>query len=453
MNPYERPESIPGYSALRGIRDIRPDSIAQELGLEPGDEVLAINGDPIGDVIDYQYHVGGSELSLHIRHRGGEEIIYDIEKDLGEDLGLIFEDPLLDRERTCKNKCLFCFIDQMPPGMRESLYIKDDDSRLSFLQGNYITLTNVSEEDFQRMVDYKLSPINVSVHTTNPELRRGLLKHPNSGKILEQMTRLAEAGITMNAQIVAVPGINDGKELVRTLEELSQLYPQVASVAIVPVGLTKYRDHLPELSPFDETTSAELIDLVEAFAATMMEAHGTHFAYPSDEFYLMADRPLPPEEFYDGYPQYENGVGLLRSFAQEFFPALEKEGPLEGVGLTEITLATGAYAAELFEKVAEAVGQKWPQIHITVRTIENEFFGTMVKVAGLITGKDLLAQLKGHGASDIIIPRVMLRHDKLITLDDYSLEDLEDQLEVSVTPMENDGEVFLKQLKEVIHGG
>ncbi|MDY3118023.1 MAG: DUF512 domain-containing protein [Peptoniphilus sp.] len=443
MNPYEI-DIV--HKELNTILSVDKGSIGEELEIESGDRLVAINDREIRDVIDYRYESANEYITLTVEKKDGELILFDIEKDVEEPIGLNFVTPLLDRQKTCSNRCLFCFIDQMPPNMRDSLYIKDDDSRLSFLQGNYVTLTNIKEEDFDRMIAYGLSPINVSVHTTNPTLRVKLLKNPSAGKIMEDMKRLADAGIVMNAQIVLLPGINDGDELRRTLNDLASLMPQVASVAMVPVGLSKYRVHLPKLSPYTKEQARDVIAIAEAFGEEMANKCGRHWVYASDEFYLIAGKNIPEAAFYDGYPQYENGVGLMRSFYEEFQEALRvADGNYKG----RVTLATGEYAAPLFASIARMVENKFPGLVLQVVAIKNDFFGDTVKVAGLLTAEDVIRQLKGKIHDVIMLPMSMFRSDCTITLDDVTVEDLEKELGARIITVSNNGAEFLQKLLEV----
>ena len=306
------------------IEDIVIGSIAEELEIEPGDILLSINGTKIKDVIDYKYLISDDLLEVEIGKKNGEIWELEIEKDYNEDLGIIFTNPLIDKAKTCKNKCMFCFIDQLPPNMRDTLYFKDDDSRLSFLQGNFITLTNMSEDDIERIIKYRLSPINVSVHTTNPELRVKMLNNKNAGKVYEILKRFHEASLEVNCQIVLVPGVNDGKELVRTIDDLSSLYPTIESVAVVPVGVTKYREHLAKLKTYDKESSTKLLEDILIIQEKFLAKMESRFIFPSDEFYCLADMELPSYEDYEGFPQYENGVGLMKSFEYEVEEELEK---------------------------------------------------------------------------------------------------------------------------------
>lgn len=448
MNPYEI-EVIHGQ--LNTISQVFDNSLAQEVGLEVGDQILSINGTKILDIIDYRYNISESYIELLIQKSNGELWELEIEKDLDEDLGISFVDPLLDRQKTCSNNCIFCFIDQMPKGMRESLYIKDDDSRLSFLQGNYITLTNLKDDDIDRIIQYKLSPINVSVHTTNPSLRIQMLKNKFAGKILNDLKKLTDNKIEINAQIVAIPGINDGFELEKTLEDLYQLGNSIHSVAVVPVGITKYRTNLNHLNIYDKKSANKLIELVENFGKKVKRTRTKNWVYASDEFYLIAERELPNEEYYDGYPQYENGVGLLRSFYEEavYFIEQIKENQESG----SVTIATGEYAYSLLKVIIYKLNQKLPNFKISLYKIVNDFFGDTVKVAGLLTGRDIIEQLKGLCYDDIMLPRVMFRQDKLITLDDLSIENIEEELNCRIIPCENDGQIFIEKIMEVgLHG-
>ncbi len=451
MNPYELK---PIYGKLNTIAKVDPDSIAEELGIEAGDMLLEINGNQVRDVIDYRYHIGDENILLTIEKRDGELWEFDIEKEFGEDLGLHFEQPLLDRQKTCSNACTFCFIDQMPPNMRDTLYIKDDDSRLSFLQGNYITLTNMSREDFQRMIDYRLSPVNVSIHTSNPELRISMLKNKRASEVLDSLRELTSAGIDINGQIVLIPGVNDGSELDQTLKDLDALRPHMHSVAIVPVGLTKYRDGLAPLNCFTKDEAREVIKQVEAFSNQSRSTTGEGFAYLSDEFYLIAEQEVPEEAYYDGYPQFENGVGLIRSFKNEAQGAIhelvDKDLKLNPINLG---IVTGEYASPMIKEIADQLMREFPALHLTVYTVKNNFFGEDVKVTGLLTGTDLIDKLKSHGETAIMVPRTMFRSDELITLDDYYLDELEDKLKTKIIPVANQGKLFVGTIiKEAMNG-
>ena len=408
-----------------------------------GDALVAINGHEIEDVLDYRYWSYESRLALTVRRPDGSEHVVKVKKDEGEDLGLDFEEYLMDRPWGCSNRCVFCFVDQLPSGMRKSLYFKDDDARLSFLTGSYITLTNLSEREFERICALRISPINVSVHATNPELRARLMGNPRAADIMTPLRRLAKAGIEVNCQVVCCPGWNDGEELSRTMRELSELYPGVYSVSIVPVGLTKHRENLPSLTPFDAASAAETIDRVESFAAECLEAHGSRIFWCSDELYLKAGREIPSDEYYEEYSQLENGVGLIRLLETEFMDALEDVTPDAGRP-AGFTIATGVSAAPLLNKLLLTAQGKCAKINGSVCAIVNDFFGHTIDVAGLITGGDLIAQLRGKELGErVLIPAKMLRHGEGVFLDDVTLEEAGAALGVPVVPIGGSGRELL----------
>ncbi|GKH48266.1 MULTISPECIES: DUF512 domain-containing protein [Anaerotruncus] len=420
------------------IQTVAPGSHAARAGVRPGDTLLTIGGRPINDVLDYRFYMTDRQLELSLL-RGGAPYSVRIKKAEYDDIGLDFETYLMDKQHSCKNKCVFCFIDQMPPGMRESLYFKDDDSRLSFLFGNYITLTNLTDADIDRIIEMHISPVNVSVHTTDPALRVAMMKNPNAAGSLRYIERLAKAGIRINTQLVLCPGWNDGEALAKTLADLGKLYPGVQSVACVPVGLTKYREGLAELRSFTAAEAGDTIDRVEAFQQRMLEEHGERVAYPSDEFFLLAGRPIPAAGYYGEFAQLENGVGLLSLLEDEFSDAFsddDGEGAAEGA----FTVATGKAACPLISSLARRVMDRYPGIDIRVRAIENRFFGEKITVAGLVTGVDLAEQLGGEALGDrLLLPSAMLRHERDKFLDDMTLEALEEALGVPVLPVDNDG--------------
>lgn len=424
------------------IKDIEAGSIAQELELAPGDELISINGKEINDVLDYHYLIKDEYLTVVIRKPDGEEWELEIEKDYDEDLGIIFDEGLMDEYRSCRNKCIFCFIDQMPPGMRDTLYFKDDDARLSFLQGNYITLTNISDEELERIIFYKLSPINISIHTTNEELRCRMLNNRFAGAALSKMKRLKEAGIQMNGQIVLCKGYNDGEELDKTLHDLAAFIPELVSVSVVPVGLTRFREGLAELEPFTSEDSIQVLSQIHRWQSIFLEHYGTRLVYASDEWYLKAGLELPDEESYEGYPQIENGVGLVRSLQSEFDDAYnEIEGDDRSISLS---LATGVLAAPVILRLIEKLNIKFPNVKVKVYTIINNYFGPQITVAGLITGRDLVEQLKGKELGDaLLIPDVMLRSDEDILLDDMTVSELEGALQTKVRIVQSDGKSLI----------
>ena len=421
------------------ISRVLPDSIAEELGLEPGDRLVSVNGQPVEDVFDYRYLMNEELVVLLVEKPDGEEWELEVEKEYEEDLGIEFENGgLMDDYRSCSNKCMFCFIDQMPPGMRETLYFKDDDSRLSFLQGNYVTLTNMSEKDIERVIRYHLEPINISFQAMNPELRCKMLHNRFAGKALDKVDMLYNAGITMNGQIVLCKGVNDGDELEYSLEKLSAYAPVLQSVSVVPVGLTKYRKGLYPLEPFNKEDAEKVLGQIERWQKIMMEKYGNHFIHASDEWYILADRELPCEDEYDGYLQLENGVGMLRLLETEVKETLE--------GLSgddrKVTgrIATGKLAAPFIVRYIKEIQKKYPNVQISVTTIENRFFGEKITVSGLITGQDLKEQLSGLDLGEkLLIPCSMLKGDEEIFLDDMTLEELSEALNTEIVIVDTGG--------------
>lgn len=408
-----------------------------------GDQLIAINGNRIQDVLDYMYYSYEPRLTIDLKNTNGEEYSIEIEKETGADLGLEFEDYLMDCAMECTNNCAFCFVDQMPPGMRKSLYFKDDDARMSFLTGSYITLTNLSDRELQRICDLKISPVNVSVHATNPQLRAEMMGNPVAAEIMERMKKLSDAGITMNCQIVCCPGYNDGAELLNSIHDLAALYPAVNSVAVVPVGLTKYRSGLEPLKPFDRETAAATIDLVEQFAAQCQAFYGERIVYCSDEFYILAERELPDDDYYGEYAQLDNGVGMLRLLKVEFETALKMVEPDEGDGVA-FTITTGEAAAPYLEKLLMTAMEKCANIKGQVYAIRNDFFGHQINVAGLVTAQDMIRQLKDKPLGDrLLIPTSMLRHGETVFLDDLTVADVEQALHVKVIDVPQDGAELL----------
>lgn len=419
------------------INDIVPGSIAEELGLLAGDVVVSINGNPVEDVLDYRFVCKEEYLDILIR-RGNEEGVFEVEKDADEDLGIIFEDGLMDEYHSCCNKCIFCFIDQMPPNMRDTLYFKDDDERLSFLQGNYITLTNLNDEDVERIIRYRLSPINISIQTMNPELRCKMLNNRFAGDSLKILDRFYEAGIIMNAQIVLCEGINDDEELDSTIEKLSKYLPNMESVSVVPVGLTKHREGLYPLKSITKETAEETLEIVEKWQKKLFPEYGLHFIHASDEFYLMCEREMPLEDTYDGYLQYENGVGMLRLMEEEINAAINEFKDMPKYN--SATIATGELAAKALAKYFGKLSSKFPDFELQIIPIKNEFFGEQITVAGLITGKDLIHQLKGNIKSDrVFITSNMLRSGENVFLDDVTVENVEDEIGAKIIPIPNNG--------------
>lgn len=412
---------------------------------QPGDRLIAINGKEILDVLDYKFYSYDSRLSVELESEGGRRKIVKIRKPEGGDLGLEFESYLMDKARPCRNRCLFCFVDQLPKGMRSTLYFKDDDARLSFLTGNYITLTNLSERELQRIIDLRISPINVSVHATEPALRARLLGTPAGARGYELMRRLAAGGITMNCQIVCCPGINDGEALSQSMNDLEALYPQVNSVSIVPVGLTKFREGLAELEPFSRDSAAETIARINGYGDKCFKKHGSRIFFPSDELYLKARLPIPEDEFYEDYAQLENGVGLLRLLTVEFLSALEyDEEKCDGA---QFSIASGVSASPFLENLLVTAKKKYDTINGRVYTIVNDFFGHTIDVAGLITGQDLIAQLRSKPLGQrLLISQTMLRDGEGVFLDDVTLSDVERELSVPVIPVPQDGAALFQAM-------
>lgn len=420
------------------IQKVLPGSIAEELELEPGDELISINGQPVEDVFDYHYLMNDEYLEILIRKTNQEEWELEIEKDYEEDLGVEFVNSLMDEYRSCRNKCIFCFIDQMPPGMRETLYFKDDDSRLSFLQGNYVTLTNMSDHDIDRIIRYHLGPINISFQTTNPQLRCRMLNNRFAGEIFPKVQRLYDAGIEMNGQIVLCKGINDGAELDRSIRDLSKYLPHLRSVSIVPVGLSRYREGLYPLEPFTREDARQVIGLVQRWQEKLYAQYGLHFIHCSDEWYILAGYPMPEEEEYDGYIQLENGVGMLRLLETEVREEVEKLRP-DG-RKRKLSLATGQLAAPFIRENISCIQKKYPGVEVAVYPIRNDFFGEMITVSGLVTGQDLKKQLKGRELGEcLLIPCNMLRAGENVFLDDVTVEELEEELGVPVVVVDEDG--------------
>lgn len=425
------------------ITGIIKHSPAHRAKIKSNDILISINDHEITDVLDYMFYSAEDKTELVIE-RKGKVLKKVVSKSEYDDLGLEFNSFLMDEKRSCSNKCIFCFIDQMPPGMRETLYFKDDDARLSFLQGNYVTLTNLNDNDIKRIIDMRLN-INVSVHTTNPELRCKMMNNRFAGDKLKYLKMIADSGLMINCQIVCCPNVNDGEELKRTLNDLSDLMPNIQSVAVVPVGLTKYRDGLFPLECFNKINAGEVIDIIESKQKECLRKYGTRMVFPADEFYLLAERELPPTEFYEDYPQYENGVGLLRSLGDELESALK--ACEEIIEPRTVTLVTGAAAYDFHVMLAEKIMRKFPNVKINTEKIINKFFGETITVAGLITAGDLINQLKGKSLGDeLIIPKVMLKADEPVFLDDLTVSDVEKALNIKVTASANDGYEYLNKL-------
>lgn len=440
------------------IKSVEAGSIAEELEIEVGDILVSINGEKIEDIFDYRFLVKDEYLEVVIRKTDEEKWILEIEKEYDEDLGIEFENALMSEYRSCSNKCIFCFIDQMPPGMRETLYFKDDDSRLSFLQGNYITMTNMREKDIDRIIRMHLAPINISVQTTNPELRCKMLHNRFAGEKLKYLDRLYEGHIEMNGQVVCCKNVNDGDELKRTIEDLSKYLPFMKSVSVVPAGITKYRDGLYPLELFSKEEAGAVIDLIESYQKRFYNEYGLHFIHASDEWYINAERAFPEEERYDGYIQIENGVGMMRMFEDEFEEALEhlinskKYPKLKECLHRTVTIVTGKLTYSTLQSFANQVKEYFSGLTIHIISIRNDFFGETITVSGLITGQDLVKQIKerqkeGLELGNILnIPSNMLRIGEQVFLDDMTVEEVESQLGMKVVPVESGGQDLLEAM-------
>lgn len=426
------------------IKKVHVGSIAEELEIQPGDAILSINDTEIEDIFDYQFLIQDTYIEVLVEKQNGEQWILEVDKEPDDDLGIEFENGLMDEYRHCHNKCVFCFIDQMPPGMRETLYFKDDDSRLSFLQGNYVTLTNLSDHDVERICRYHLSPINISFHTMNPELRCKMLNNRFAGEALKKVDTFFRAGIRMNGQIVLCKGLNDGEELKYSIREMMKYLPNLESVSVVPVGLSRYREGLYPLVPFEKKDAEEVIDIIEEFQRECYEKQGTHFVHASDEWYILAERDLPEEARYDGYLQLENGVGMVRLMLNEFEQSLHEKqlsGRLPDLSRKgEMAMATGVLAYPFIKEMTGKIMEAYPNVKIHVFCIRNDFFGERITVSGLITGQDLEKQLKGKQlGSCLLLPENMLRSGEDVFLDDMHVTDLEKTLQVPIYIVKSSG--------------
>ena len=438
------------------VKSVGEGSIAQEMGICPGDSILAINDTEIEDIFDYQFLVQDTYIEVLVEKPDGEQWLLEIDKEADEDLGITFESGLMDEYRRCCNKCIFCFIDQMPKGMRETLYFKDDDSRLSFLQGNYVTLTNMSDHDIERICRYRLSPINISFHTMNPELRCRMLNNRFAGEALKKVDALKAVGIRMNGQIVLCKGINDGKELEFSIQELMKYIPNLQSVSVVPVGLTRYREGLFPLEPFEPEDARAVLELIHRYQKICYEKYGIHFIHAGDEWYLLAGEEMPEEERYDGYLQLENGVGMVRLLLNEFreeTDRLKKEGKLPDRNLKkEISMATGKLAYPFLSEMSRELMELCPGLMIHIYEIRNDFFGERITVAGLLTGQDLITQLKGRRlGSRLLLTENMLRDGEDVFLDDIRVPELEKTLQVPISIVKSSGRDFVEAVLEELY--
>ncbi len=420
------------------IASVEKGSACDKHGIKAGDLLVSINGNDIMDVLDYRFYLLEKKLKIAIE-RDGKQKCVRINKKQYDDIGLVFCTYLMDEQKPCRNKCVFCFIDQLPKGLRSSLYFKDDDSRLSFLFGNYITLTNISEHEIERIIKMHISPINISVHTTNPELRCKMMNNRFAGDSLEILYRLAKEGTKLNCQLVLCPGWNDGDELRRSLDDLTALYPAVQSVAAVPLGMTKHREGLEKLIPYNKETARETVSIIEEYGEMCLKKYGTRLVYAADEFYLKSELPMPADSYYEDYAQLDNGVGMCTLLRNEFCEAVETE--IAEITITKaVSIATGVAAYPLLCDLVDIAKKKWHNLKCNVYQIKNDFFGEMITVSGLITGKDLISQLQGKDLGDILLlPANMFRSEGDIMLDDTSVEDIEQALNVKVRLTQNDG--------------
>lgn len=419
------------------IFDVTTGSHADKAGIKKGETLLSINSNEIVDVLDYRFYQVNRKLTLEVADEDKNVRTIEMTKGEYEEIGLEFETYLMDKQHSCRNKCIFCFIDQLPRGMRESLYFKDDDSRLSFLFGNYITLTNITEHEIDRIIKMHISPINVSVHTTNPELRCKMMNNRFAGDTLKYLKRFADAGITLNCQIVSCPGINDGDELVRTLTDLENL--GVNMTAIVPVGLTRYRENLYPLVPYNKETAGQTIDIIEKMGDECVKKHGRRIFFPGDEFYLLAEREIPSPEFYEDFSALEDGIGMIAYLTDDVGWKLEELDADESL-CHKVTIACGEGVFPYMKRIMSMINEKFPNITINTRAIKNNFFGGGVNVSGLVTGGDLIDQLRGDDLGDrLIIPSSMLRFENDLFLDDVSTDDVERELSVTLVPVNNNG--------------
>jgi len=431
------------------IKKVEKNSIADEIGIIEGDFLLSINNQELSDIIDYLFLVSEEHIEMEIEKKDTKEIVlFDIEKEYDDDLGLLFENPLLDDVKRCNNDCIFCFVDQLPKGMRESLYFKDDDSRLSFMQGNFVTLTNVNYEQLDRIVKYRISPINISVHTTDPELRVKMLRNRFAGDILKKLEILAKGNISMNAQIVLIKGINDKNKLADTVNDLAKLYPYMNSIAVVPVGETKYREGLFELETFDKNSSLEVIEYIKSLQNEMLKKIGTRFVFLSDEFYAVAKAKIPKFSEYEGFVQLENGVGLIRKFKDEVLSYLKEKKVYELKG--KYYIVTGVLAYDFMIELSNEIIKYNKNLSLNVIPIVNDFFGEKITVSGLLTGSDIIKKMSELPVNDgVLIPSSMLKSDEDIFLDDVSLENMNKILKHKVFKTNLDGKSFVSLLKEL----
>lgn len=430
------------------ISKVKNNSIAEEVEIESGDSLISINGSSVNDIIEYKYLITDEKLLIVIEKSNNDIWEIEIDKEYDEDLGLVFENAIIDQAKGCQNKCIFCFIDQLPKGLRKTLYFKDDDTRLSFLQGNYVTLTNMKEEEIERIIKYRINPINISVHTTNPDLRKMMLNNKNAGKLMETIVRLADAQLTMNAQIVLCPDVNDGNELDRSLQDLSKLYPYVKSVTIVPVGISRHRQNLFPMREFTKYESQIILKQISDFQNKMLKKHNIRFVFPADEFIIKSETNFPDTNYYEGFEQLENGVGMVTLFSKQINESLKSTQ--EVPNSNNISIITGKLAYPYVKELMDRVMDKWNQLNIQVYDVKNEFFGEKITVSGLLTGQDIINQLKGKDLGNhVFIPKSMLKAEENIFLDDFTIEQVANSLNTPVYPIEVEGDILINKILSI----
>jgi putative radical SAM enzyme (TIGR03279 family) len=430
------------------ISGVKNNSIAEEVEIESGDSLLSINGSLVNDIIEYKYLITAEKLDIVIEKSNNEIWEIEIDKEYDEDLGLIFKNAIIDQAKGCQNKCIFCFIDQLPKGLRKTLYFKDDDTRLSFLQGNYVTLTNMKEEEIERIIKYRINPINISVHTTNPDLRKRMLNNKNAGKLMETIKRFADEQLIMNAQIVLCPDVNDRDELNKSLRDLSNLYPYVKSVTIVPVGISKHRQKLFPMREFTKKETQIILKQISDFQNKMLKMHSTRFVFPADEFIIRSETNFPDTNYYEGFEQLENGVGMVTLLKDQLNESLKSIN--EFPNSNKFSIITGKLAYPYIKELMDRVVDKWNHLNIQVYGVKNDFFGEKITVSGLVTGQDIINQLKDKDLGNyVLIPKSMLKADENIFLDDYTVEQVANSLNTPVYPVEVEGEILINKILSI----
>lgn len=429
------------------IIKVEKGSIAEEIGLEIGDKILSVNGEKFTDALEYRFLISEEYIELEIETKDNENVICEIEKEEYEDLGVEFENPLIDKPRSCRNKCIFCFIDQLPKGLRKPLYFKDDDTRLSFLNGNYVTLTNIDDAEIDKIIKIRLSPINISVHTTDDELRKFMLNNKLAGGILEKIKKLTDNKITVNCQIVLVKGVNDKENLYKTIKDLSSFYPYMHSLSVVPVGITDYRENLYKVEEFDKEDANEIIKLVTDLQKEFLKTKGSRIVYLADEFYIMSDFDLPKSEVYEDFPQIENGVGMMSSFLSEVYEELDLKKDDYKTFKTTKTIVTGVLAYPYFLKIKEKIEKEFPLVKLNIVKGINKLFGSKITVTGLLCGQDIIDSLNGVEIGDNLLLSVdTLRAEKDLFLDDMTIAQMEEKLNTKILFNDISGKDFIDKI-------